>query len=69
MRVDPPPPWGTLLFRFDTLWALEQLRLQPNDTLYPHIFKCNISIGNCPLALKINTEVKYLKLQTKIVND
>ena len=37
MRVDTP--WGTLLLKFDTLWGLEQLRSQPNDTRIPQIFK------------------------------
>ena len=31
-------PWGTLLLKFDTLRALEQLRSQPNDTCIPQIF-------------------------------
>ena len=32
-------PGGTLLLKFDTLRALEQLRSKPNDTMYPQIFK------------------------------
>ena len=34
----------------------------------PKSSKCNISISNCPIAFKFDTEVKYLKLHTKIVN-
>ena len=37
MRVDTP--WGTLLLKFDTLRALEQLHSWPNDTFIPKIFK------------------------------
>ena len=35
----------------------------------PKSSKCNISITNGPIAFKFDTEVKYLKLHTKIVND
>ena len=37
MRVDTPR--GTLLLKFDTLRALEQLRSRPNDTCIPQILK------------------------------
>ena len=65
MRVDAP--WGTLLLKFDTLWALEQLRSQPNDTLYlsPKSSKYNITITNGLIAFKFYNEVKYLKLHKK----
>ena len=32
----------------------------------PKSSKCNISIGNDPIAFKLYTEVKYLKLQKKL---
>ena len=32
-------PLRYLLLKFDTLRAIEQLRLQPNDTCIPQIFK------------------------------
>ena len=35
----------------------------------PKSSKCNISTSNGPIAFKFYTEVKYLKLQNKIVND
>ena len=51
--------------QFDTLRELEQLRLQPNDTVSPKSLKCYISIGNRLIALKFDAEVKYLKLHIK----
>ena len=35
----------------------------------PKSSKCIISITNGPIAFKFYTEVKYLKLHTKIVDD
>ena len=35
----------------------------------PKSSKCNISISNGPVAFKFYTEVKYLKLHIKMVND
>ena len=33
--------------------------------VFPESLKCNISRTNCPIALKFNTGVKYLKLHIK----
>ena len=35
----------------------------------PKSSKCNISISSGPIAFTFVTEVKYLKLHNKIVND
>ena len=68
MRVDTP--WGTMLLKFDTPQELEQLRSNPKTLVSPKSSKCNISISNGPIAFKLYTEVKYLKLHiAKIVND
>ena len=55
----------TLLLKFDTRLALEQLRSQPNDSRIPKSSKYNISICNGPIAFKFYTEVKYQKLHKK----
>ena len=64
----PPPPWATLILKFDTLRELEQLLSQPNDTC-PKYSKCNISISNCLIAFKFYTGVKYHNLHANNVND
>ena len=48
----------------DTLRGLEQLRSQPNETRIPQLFK--IQISNSPIAFKLYTEVKNLKLHKKL---
>ena len=57
-----------------TYQKLSMTRLTPKlhsltTLVSPKSSKCNISISNGPIALKFCTEVKYLKLHTKIVND
>ena len=61
-------PRGMLVLKFDTL--------SPRTTAFvtalavsPKSLKCNISITNCPIALKFDTRVKHHKVHANIVNE
>ena len=68
-------PPGLRYFAIEILYppmtrTTEFAQLRSQTTLVsPKSSKCNISITNGPVAFKFDTEVKYLKLHTKIVND
>ena len=51
-------PWG----KFDTLSTRTNVFAAKRHSVSPKSLKCNISISNCPIALKFDTVVKYLKL-------
>ena len=66
MRVYTPEVlcyWNLILRK------LEQRSSQPNNMCIPKIFKMQYLHKNGPIAIKLYTEVKYLKLHNKIVND
>ena len=61
------PPWGTLLL---LIWCSPRTRTTAFTAKWhsvsPKSSKCNISISNGPIVFKFYTEVKYLKLHTKL---
>ena len=70
--IDSRYPLRYLLLKFDTLQALARTTAftTKHHSVSPKSLKCNnISISNCSIALKFDTEVKYLKLHRNLVND
>ena len=63
MRVDTP--WGTLLLIYGTHRATRTTAFVMTLFVFLKVCKCNISITNCQIALKLYTGVKHQKVHKK----
>ena len=62
-------PWGALSLTFDTPRALEQLHSWRHLLYLPNLsLKCNISITNCRIYLKLDVGVQHQKVHTSFYN-